>query len=239
MQYQGIVENWNDEKGFGFVTPDGDGPRAFVHIKAFRIRWRRPIDGDVIIYDLELDAQNRTRAANIQYKYSDDSIVPEMRPISLGVLFSLAFVSLLLVLCALKMLPLIILLHYFILSLAAFLAYAFDKSAAKQKRWRTRESTLQALAFFGGWPGAVLGQRVFRHKTSKHEFQMMFWMLVCMNCVIFFWTQTKPGTETFRELTGSLFESAPATESNGLQPAPDRNDEQLPRIIPLDRSSED
>jgi uncharacterized membrane protein YsdA (DUF1294 family)/cold shock CspA family protein len=239
MQYQGTIENWDDERGFGFVTPDGDGLRAFVHIKSFRTRWRRPVDGDVILYDLTLDEQNRNRAENIRYKYAGEMNVPEMRPVSLGVIFSVAFVGLLLALYALKMLPVVILLHYLILSLVAFLAYAFDKSAAKQKRWRTKESTLQALAFFSGWPGAVLGQRVFWHKVSKHEFQMVFWMLVCLNCGIFFWTLTKPGTETLRELKGSLLETRSATKNNDGRPATERNDEQLPRIIPLNRSSED
>ena len=38
------------------------------------------------------------------------------------------------------------------------------------KEWRISESTLLAVAFFGGWPGAKYGQRKFRHKTRKQPF---------------------------------------------------------------------
>lgn len=31
MKLQGQVVNWNDDKGFGFVEPNGGGDRAFVH----------------------------------------------------------------------------------------------------------------------------------------------------------------------------------------------------------------
>jgi uncharacterized membrane protein YsdA (DUF1294 family) len=34
----------------------------------------------------------------------------------------------------------------------------------------------------GGWPGALLAQDLFRHKTSKTVFQAMFWCTVLLNC---------------------------------------------------------
>jgi uncharacterized membrane protein YsdA (DUF1294 family) len=52
-------------------------------------------------------------------------------------------------------------------SLIAFVAYALDKAAARAGRWRTQESTLHLLALIGGWPGALLAQRQFRHKTAR------------------------------------------------------------------------
>ena len=33
---RGTVVEWDDAKGFGFVVPDGGGPRAFLHVKALR-----------------------------------------------------------------------------------------------------------------------------------------------------------------------------------------------------------
>lgn len=41
MRYQGKITDWKDDKGFGFVTPNGGGPRVFVHIKSFSSRQRR------------------------------------------------------------------------------------------------------------------------------------------------------------------------------------------------------
>ena len=48
MRHQGKITHWQDDKGFGFVEPDGGGERAFVHIKAFAVRSGRPAEGDLI-----------------------------------------------------------------------------------------------------------------------------------------------------------------------------------------------
>ena len=122
MRYQGEIENWNDERGFGFVAPGGGGTRAFVHIKAFADRQRRPFDGDVIEYELEFDAQNRTQAVHVQYKYASDlppidDAPPPIRAISFGEIFGVAFVCTLLALCVLQITPIFILLFYVVVSL--------------------------------------------------------------------------------------------------------------------------
>jgi uncharacterized membrane protein YsdA (DUF1294 family) len=69
----------------------------------------------------------------------------------------------------------------------AFLMYGADKSAAKQGRWRTSESTLHTIALVGGWPGALVARRVFRHKTTKQPFRTIFWLTVIANCVALAW----------------------------------------------------
>ena len=71
---------------------------------------------------------------------------------------------------------------YVLVSGIAIFLYAFDKSAAERGRWRTKESTLHTVALLGGWPGALLAQDLFRHKSSKAEFQWMFWCTVLLNC---------------------------------------------------------
>lgn len=72
-------------------------------------------------------------------------------------------------------------------SSVAFLAYALDKSAAKKHRWRIRESTLHLLALIGGWPGALLAQRLIRHQSGKPAFQVVFWITVTLNCGALGW----------------------------------------------------
>lgn len=62
-----------------------------------------------------------------------------------------------------------------------FLAYGLDKRRAAANRWRISEATLHWLAFLGGWPGGLLGQRVFRHKTQKLTFQITFWAIVTLH----------------------------------------------------------
>ena len=70
---------------------------------------------------------------------------------------------------------------YVALSAAGFIVYAIDKSAAAHGSWRTPESTLHMLALAGGWPGALLAQQVFRHKTRKWSFQLLFWLIVLLH----------------------------------------------------------
>jgi uncharacterized membrane protein YsdA (DUF1294 family) len=64
------------------------------------------------------------------------------------------------------------------MSFFTFLLYLADKERARDGEWRIPELTLHLFAFFGGWPGAFLAQRWFRHKTSKFPFQVVFWCIV-------------------------------------------------------------
>lgn len=66
------------------------------------------------------------------------------------------------------------------LSLVAFFVYRSDKRRAAAGEWRVPEATLHLLALIGGWPGAFLAQRAFRHKISKVPFQCVFWAVVLL-----------------------------------------------------------
>jgi uncharacterized membrane protein YsdA (DUF1294 family) len=63
-----------------------------------------------------------------------------------------------------------------LLSLLSYAVYASDKRAAQQGRRRVPERTLHLLALLGGWPGALLAQRLLRHKTAKPSFLIVFWL---------------------------------------------------------------
>jgi uncharacterized membrane protein YsdA (DUF1294 family) len=80
---------------------------------------------------------------------------------------------------------------YLITSLSCFVAYALDKSAARNGAWRTPEHTLLLLGLVGGWPGGVLAQQWLRHKTAKRSFQQMFWFTVVANIVGFLWLSSR------------------------------------------------
>lgn len=80
---------------------------------------------------------------------------------------------------------------YLIASLITFVTYGWDKSAARRGAWRTPEATLHLLALCGGWPGALAGQRVFRHKTRKLSFQIVFWSTVLLNVGVLIWLTTR------------------------------------------------
>jgi uncharacterized membrane protein YsdA (DUF1294 family)/cold shock CspA family protein len=184
MRDQGRLTNWNDDKGFGFVTPDQGGLRAFVHIRAFSYRTRRPRDGDVITYHLTWDKQGRPRAENVLFREQPagrEKKEPKPHGVLPACVFALSFIGTVATLSALGRLNWLIPVVYLTASLLTFCVYAFDKSAAMNRRWRTSESTLHALSFAGGWPGALIAQRLFFHKSKKASFQDTFRFIVVLH----------------------------------------------------------
>ena len=96
--------------------------------------------------------------------------------------------------CVLSSLPLVGMLHvwqrlgwswplwlYAGASLAAFTLYLRDKRKARQGARRTPENLLHLCELLGGWPGALLAQHAFRHKTRKRSFQLGFWCVVALH----------------------------------------------------------
>jgi uncharacterized membrane protein YsdA (DUF1294 family) len=71
-----------------------------------------------------------------------------------------------------------------IVSLITFVAYGFDKRRAQNDGRRVPGKTLHLMALLGGWPGALLGQKVFRHKTQKFSFRIVFWLCVALHVAI-------------------------------------------------------
>lgn len=66
-------------------------------------------------------------------------------------------------------------------NLCAFGAFAIDKAAAENRRWRIPENTLLMLAFVGGSLGALIGQQVMRHKTRKQPFRSQLIMIALLH----------------------------------------------------------
>ena len=75
----------------------------------------------------------------------------------------------------------VVLLGLAVLNGLTFFAYAADKSAAEQGRWRTPENSLHALALAGGWPAAWLAQRALRHKSRKQAFLAVYVLTVLLH----------------------------------------------------------
>ena len=75
-----------------------------------------------------------------------------------------------------------------VLSALSFLVYAWDKRKAKQSVYkkvnRTPERTLQLIALFGGWPGALIAQQLLRHKSQKKRFIIVLWLCILINICI-------------------------------------------------------
>ena len=63
-----------------------------------------------------------------------------------------------------------LLLYLAAVNLVTFAVYGADKRRAKKDRRRVSEKTLFLLAIIGGSVGALLGMKVFRHKTRHWYF---------------------------------------------------------------------
>lgn len=74
---------------------------------------------------------------------------------------------------------------YLVGSMVCFAMYAVDKAAAKAGRWRTSENTLLLLGLACGWPGAIVAQKLLRHKSNKQSFKSRFWITVLVNIAVF------------------------------------------------------
>ncbi len=62
----------------------------------------------------------------------------------------------------------------------ALMLYGYDKRQAVVGRTRIPELVLHTAALCGGSPGALLGQGLFRHKTRKFRFQMVFAVIILL-----------------------------------------------------------
>lgn len=67
MATTGVVKFFNTTKGFGFISPDGGGKDAFVHISAVQ---RSGLDSlyenDKVEYELEIGRDGKESATNLK-----------------------------------------------------------------------------------------------------------------------------------------------------------------------------
>lgn len=186
MRLVGRISDWNEAKGYGFVTSQADGVRTFVHIKAFQIRSRRPVNGELISYSVATDSRGRANATAVRFP---GQVVEKRKPrkpmprLAIGVSVLLASTAGSLF----GIIPAVITLAYVILSTLSYLMYTLDKAAAGKGWQRTPEITLHTLDLLGGWPGALIAQQRSRHKTVKISFQVVFWMTVLFNIAAVVW----------------------------------------------------
>jgi uncharacterized membrane protein YsdA (DUF1294 family)/cold shock CspA family protein len=182
MRIKGKMTSWNDERGFGFVTPLTGGREVFIHIKAFSNRSRRPVLDDIVTFGLATDQLGRAHA--VQAKLAGDRARASTGPrISLfAILVALSFLIAVGGSTRNGVTPFPLAGIYLAASAISFFTYWIDKWAAKRGSRRIQELTLHLWALAGGWPGALIAQQLFRHKSRKRSFRIAFWITVLVNC---------------------------------------------------------
>jgi CspA family cold shock protein len=68
MTITGTVKFFNADKGYGFISPDGGGQDAFVHISALEASGMGPLNqNDRVSYELQDDKRGKQAAANLKH----------------------------------------------------------------------------------------------------------------------------------------------------------------------------
>lgn len=202
---KGRLKNWNDEKGFGFIAPAAGGADVFAHVSAMRGE-RRPVPGDEVLYVQGQDEKGRPRAEHLRLagemsldrpaigrKPRSPASAQPRKPARVSARSPEPIrnfggkILLLIVLCLLPLLGAQQLLQagvvwvlplYMLASVASFMQYWLDKRSAQAGGSRISEKALHLVELAGGWPGALIAQQTFRHKTRKVSYQVVFWSII-------------------------------------------------------------
>lgn len=73
MRHKGRVAEWNDKRGFGFIAPNGGGPKVFLHISAVSEQGVRPSAGNLVTYEIGIAADGRFRADSVSILGSEST----------------------------------------------------------------------------------------------------------------------------------------------------------------------
>lgn len=65
MRFEGTLKSWNDDKGFGFISPSQGGQDIFVHISEYGLRGR-PVLSEALTFEVALNPRGKKCAVNVR-----------------------------------------------------------------------------------------------------------------------------------------------------------------------------
>ncbi|MDF9390551.1 DUF1294 domain-containing protein [Vibrio sp. 1151_11] len=194
---KGKVVEWNDSKGYGFISALNGELRVFLHISTVQSKGRRPKVDDDVKFEVNEDKKGRYNATNVTILGSGS--IPST------IMFSIVY----LVLASTAVFILggekLFIAAYILMSILTYVMYAIDKNAAQNGKWRTPENTLHLLSLLGGWMGALCAQNQLRHKSQKQPFKSILWLTIFVNIGAFVWTFTPSGSVFVQNFISNWF----------------------------------
>ena len=85
----------------------------------------------------------------------------------------------------------IALIYLAVINVVTFFMYSLDKWKAKRSKWRIPEATLLLTAVFGGCSGALLGMKVWHHKTLHKKFRYGIPLILIAQVALVIWIFSK------------------------------------------------
>jgi len=183
MSIQGTIAQWDQSKGYGYISVENQDTQILFHISDLENNSQLPCVSEPVVFRLGSDSNGAMRAVDVT------------RPIVFN--FSLAiavwFTSALVGSVVLLDFPVISCVFYFAASLATYCMYALDRHAMMTGGWRVPEIVFHIMNLFGGWIGALLAQSIMHHKYHDIGFKFLFWSTLVLNIGLFGWTLTSEG----------------------------------------------
>ncbi|HEY7799410.1 MAG TPA: DUF1294 domain-containing protein [Hyphomonadaceae bacterium] len=194
----GVLVDWRDDRGFGFIRRPGSAGKIYVHMKSIGKSVDRPRHGDKLEYTVGKDKAGRPVALDVIFVR--DMPPPPPPPKSfvearshaphtvMGVATRVVGAAVILALLSADIitgrLPVWVAALYLIAGIGSFMLYWQDKLAAVGQGWRKPEIRLQLLDLTFGIIGGLFAQHVFRHKTYKPDFVSITALIAALHILV-------------------------------------------------------
>ncbi len=195
---RGVLVDWRDERGFGFIRRPGRAGKIYVHMKSIGKSVDRPKHGDQLEYTVGTDKAGRPVALDVTFVRETTPPPPPQKPLLdtrshaphtvMGVATRVVGAAIILALLSANIiterLPVWVAALYLIGGIGSFLLYRADKLAAVEQGWRKPEIRLQLLDLTFGIVGGLFAQHVFRHKTYKPDFVSVTALITALHILV-------------------------------------------------------